>query len=109
MGMLKTTIVLGAIFAALPAPPEDPTAKQAPGPGTFGYVAAALETVTDVKGFCARQPFACETAGQIAQVVERKAKYSAKLIYEWANEATADAKDAPLPPNMALADLINRV
>jgi hypothetical protein len=109
MGMLKTTIVLGAIVAALPAPPEDPAVKAAQGPGTFGYVTAALETVTDVKGFCARQPFACETVGHLASVVERKAKYSAKLIYDWANEATADGKTSPLPPNMALADLINRV
>lgn len=109
MGILRTVVVLGAIVAALPAPPDDPAAAKAPGPGTTGYVAAAFETFADVKGFCARQAFACETAGYLAQVVERKARYSAKLIYEWANEATSDAKDSPLPANMALADLINAV
>jgi hypothetical protein len=109
MGMLRTTIVLGAIVAAMPSPPDDPSVGQDQVPGTFDYVTAALGTVTDVKGFCARQPFACETAGHIAQVVERKARYSAKLIYDWANEATTDGKDSPLPANMALVDLINKV
>jgi hypothetical protein len=109
MGMLRTTIVLGAILAAMPSPPEDPATKQDPGPGTFGYVTAAAETFTDVKGFCSRQAFVCETAGHLALVVERKARYSAKLVYEWANEATADGKASPLPANMALVDLINKV
>ncbi len=106
MGMLRTTLVLGAIVAFMPSPPEDPAAPPAAGPGTFGYVAAAAETVTDVKGFCARQPFVCQTAGQLAHVVERKAKYSAKLLYEWANEATADSRTSPVPADMALTDLI---
>lgn len=109
MGMLRTVVVLGAIVAALPTPPDEPAAREALGPGTFGYATAAAETFTDVKGFCVRQPFACETAGYLAQVVERKARYSARLIYEWANEATSDAKASPLPANMALADLINKV
>jgi hypothetical protein len=109
MGMLRTTFVLGAILAVMPSPPEDPSTKQDQGPGTFGYVMAAAETFTDVKGFCARQAFVCETAGHLALVVERKTRYSAKLVYEWANEATADGKASPLPANMALVDLINKV
>ena len=106
MGMLRTTIVLGAILFALPSPPDDPAAKNAdqPGPGTFGYVAAAAEAFSDVKSFCERKPFVCETASHLAYAVERKAKYSAKLIYEWANDATESSAQAPFPVDLAQAD-----
>jgi hypothetical protein len=104
MGMLRTTIILGAILFALPAPPDDPAEKLAaePDPGTFGYVAAAAQAFSDVKDFCGRRPFVCQTAGHLASAVERKAKYSAKLIYEWANDATAPAT-AQLPHSRDLA------
>lgn len=91
MGILRTTLVLGAIFALLPSPPklarpgETEVARDS---GTFGYVVAAAEAFSDVKGFCMRKPVVCEAAGQMAVKIEAKAKYSAKLIYEWANDAT---------------------
>jgi hypothetical protein len=107
MGMLRTTIVLGAILFALPSPPEDPAMRtSAPGPGTLGYVAAATEAFSDVKDFCARRPFVCQTAGHLAAAVERKAKYSAKLIYEWANDATSKSAQSPFPPDLAATDKI---
>jgi Family of unknown function (DUF5330) len=109
MGILKTTIVLSAIVMALPAPPEDADANSAAGPGTIGYVSAAAGAFSDLKDFCARRPYVCETAGHLARAAERKAKYSAKLIYEWANEATAKEASSPLPANLAMVSLINKV
>ena len=53
-------------------------------PGVF---ATATQAVSDVASFCARQPGVCETAGYIASRMEAKAKYSVKLLYEWANES----------------------
>jgi hypothetical protein len=95
MGILRTSLILGAIIFALPSPPQVAgTEDEAGSVSTVAYVAAAAEAFGDVKNFCTRKPFVCDTAGQLASSVERKAKYSAKLIYEWANEATAE----PNPP-----------
>ncbi len=107
MGMLKTLVVVGAAFALMPSPPPDPDAMQkAAGTGSFAYLAAAAETVADMRSFCQRNPNVCVTAGAIGQTVEGKAKYSAKLIYEWANEATGDGRPKTLPADVALADPI---
>jgi hypothetical protein len=102
MGMLRTSLVLGAILFALPSPPVDPAVDgNAATVSTGTYLAAAFDTVADVKSFCARKPFVCDTAGQLASSVERKAKYSAKLIYEWANESTQDKTASLLPQDLA--------
>lgn len=92
----------------MPSPPPEPAGSQTPAtPGTFAYVAAAAETFADVRGFCQRNPNVCGTAGAMATAMEGKAKYSAKLIYEWANEAktaSADQIQTSSPPAQA-ADL----
>jgi hypothetical protein len=103
MGMLRTLVILGAGLALLPSPPETEGQPQA-GPGSFAYLAAATETFADVRGFCQRNPNVCSTADAFASTVEAKAKYSAKLIYEWANEATSEPHAAGLPGNIAGAD-----
>ena len=124
MGMLRTLIVVGAAIAFMPSPPPDQAGTQAASPGTFAYVAAAAETMADMRGFCQRNPNVCVTAGAVTQTVEGKAKYSAKLIYEWANNskerpivAEADSIQTGSPPpktvnlkesqnTLSLADLL---
>ena len=39
---------------------------------------------------CVRQPDVCSTATYMAARLEAKAKYSVRLIYEWAAESTAN-------------------
>lgn len=109
MGILRNAIILGAVALAMPNPP----ASQQPGdavPATassFAYLSAAAETFADVRAFCERRPGVCQTAGQLAVTMEGKAKYSARLIYEWANEAQQDeAVRSGLPPDLAAADPI---
>ena len=107
MGIFRTTLVLGAIFALLPMPPqsaEPGKADVADAPGTFGYLVAATEAFSDVKGFCMRKPMVCDAAGHVAVKIEAKAKYSAKLIYEWANDANAKPEPQKKP---AVKDLDN--
>lgn len=94
MGILRTLMVVGAGFALMPSPPPGPSGETAPsGPGSFAYLAAAAETVADLRGFCQRNPNACATAGVVSRVVEGKAKYSAKLVYEWANDSKAKLQE----------------
>lgn len=109
MGIMRTTLVLGAIIAFMPSPPADDAQRSqavAADPGSFGYMAAAVEAIADVRSFCQRKPGVCEAAGFMADKLEAKAKYSAKLIYEWANEATAGGSALPLPKDLAKADPI---
>jgi Family of unknown function (DUF5330) len=107
MGMLRTLCVVVGAVALMPSPPPEVSGQAAPqGPGAFAYVAAAAETVADMRSFCQRNPAVCSTAGVFAQTLEGKAKYSVKLVYEWANEATGDGHPRSLPPDMAMADPI---
>jgi hypothetical protein len=92
MRIFRTIIVLTGIAVLLPSPPErsEPVASAvAAGASVPGIVATAAQTVSDVASFCARQPGVCETAGYLANKMEAKAKYSVKLLYEWANESAA--------------------
>ena len=109
MGILRNTVILGAVVLAMPNPPASERADGvvAENASSFAYVAAAAETFADLRAFCERRPGVCQTAGHIAGTMEAKAKYSAKLIYEWANEAGgADAYATSMPPDLAEADPI---
>jgi Family of unknown function (DUF5330) len=92
MGMLRTIIVLGAGFALMPTPPPGEQAQYEANPGRFSYVAAAAETMADMRSFCQRNPNVCATAGAFARTAEGKAKYSVKLLYEWADAAKDNPK-----------------
>ena len=91
MGLLRKAFVLGAVVLALPNPPasEQPDGIVPPTSSTFAYIAAASEAFADVRSFCERRPGVCEVAGQLASSMEIKAKYGAKLVYEWANSGAA--------------------
>jgi hypothetical protein len=91
MGVLRTVFVVGALFAAMPSPPESGNEASSGSLPAFTYVAAAAGAVADLKDFCVRQPSVCETAGHLARAAERKARYSAKLISDWVHEAAPDS------------------
>jgi Family of unknown function (DUF5330) len=117
MGLIRKAIILGGILLALPTPPVPIVAGQpALQSSTFATIEAAAETVADFKGFCERRPQACATGQYIAYALEGKAKYTARLIYQWANPTasgsdvqTADAAPskphAGAAPNLRLAAL----
>jgi hypothetical protein len=68
---------------------------------TLEMVSSAGSAVSDVAGFCARQPDVCRTASYVAGRLEAKAKYSVRLLYEWASDATSDPE---LPAGIQQAD-----
>jgi hypothetical protein len=110
MGLIRKVIVLGGALMAMPSPPpslQNPAAAQAGySSASWTYISAAADTVADVKGFCERKPQVCSTAQYLAVNVEAKAKYSARLIYEWANESATGKTAVHLPQNIAKSDPI---
>jgi Family of unknown function (DUF5330) len=90
----------------MPSPPPGENEPTPPSAGAFAYMAAAAETVADFRSFCQRNPNVCATAGAMAQSMEGKAKYSAKLMYEWANDVKGEGRKVDLPPDVAASDPI---
>jgi Family of unknown function (DUF5330) len=98
MGLIRKAIVIGGALMAMPSPPPDQTGNQVAisSPSTsWAYIAAATDTVADLKSFCERKPQVCGTAQYLAVTLEGKAKYSAKIIYEWANDSTSVISHKP--------------
>ncbi|MBI4367053.1 MAG: DUF5330 domain-containing protein, partial [Deltaproteobacteria bacterium] len=59
--------------------------------------------VSDMRGFCDRQPDACEVGGKVAAAIGHKAEAGARTLYEFIN-ATLSEKSAPA--NKAPARLV---
>ena len=102
MRVFRTVFFLCTVAILMPSPPEEATRtspmSSAGDVSVPQFINAASRTVSDAGEFCGRQPMVCLTADFIAGKLEAKAKYSAKLIYEWANEAssTPRAREASL-------------
>ena len=100
MRILRTILVLTGITVFMPSPPDDSNKVVLAGnTADAGYFEVATNTYSDLAAFCERQPGVCETAGFVAHKLELKAKFGARLIYEWANEAN------PTPPTALQPDI----
>lgn len=72
---------------------------------------AAQSTISDLSGFCERNPQTCETGGQAIAQIGAKAKVSARMIYEYLDEngelttgATGTLTAADLEPIWSLGE-----
>ena len=106
MRIIRTVLLLTGGMFLLPSPPESETGAASQSPATFEVIGSAVEAVSDAASFCDRRPGVCHTAGYVAARLEAKAKYSVRLLYEWANEASQDG--AALLPDQA-ADATDRI
>ncbi|MGH6726788.1 MAG: DUF5330 domain-containing protein [Pseudolabrys sp.] len=79
--LLRMAFWLGVVCVLLPSgtktasPEANIDAKQA--------VTLASAAVTDARGFCDRQPNACEVGGKVAVAIGHKAEAGARTIYEF--------------------------
>ena len=108
MRLFRTIFLLGALAALLPSPPEDHrtaavAAREVTAPEV---ILGASRTASDLGGFCGRQPMVCETAGFIAAKLEAKAKYGARLAYEWAGETSRPSQRIEAQPSTANPPLL---
>jgi hypothetical protein len=108
MRIFRTIMLLTGVSVFMPSPPE--AANQDPGQtadaaATQSILVTAARAVSDVATFCSRQPEVCDTAGYVAGRLEAKAKYSVRLIYDWASESASEPQSTPYP-NEATTDPI---
>jgi Family of unknown function (DUF5330) len=103
MGMIRNLVIVGAAIGFMPSPPQGDNVAAPQTIGAFAYMAAAAEAVADVRSFCLRNENVCVTASAVAQTMEGKAKYSAKLVYEWANEGKNESPQVNVPEDTAEA------
>jgi len=90
MRLIRTILILTGAGLLMPSPPDNYAASGG-GPvplqvSASEMLSSATSAFSDLGEFCVRQPSACETAAVVAAHFEAKAKYSAKLIYEWATD-----------------------
>jgi hypothetical protein len=57
--------------------------------GATDAVVAASAAVSDMSGFCDRQPGACEVGAQTAVAIGQRAQAGAKMVYEFINDRAA--------------------
>jgi hypothetical protein len=91
--LLRMAFWLGLVLVLLPS------GSTQPGPaisdvGASDALSAASATVTDMRGFCARQPDACTVGSHIAAVIGYRAQAGAKMLYEFLTEAMARREGA---------------
>jgi Family of unknown function (DUF5330) len=90
--LLRVAFWLGVVCVLLPSgtktvsPEANIDAKQA--------VTLASAAVSDVRGFCDRQPDACAVGGKVAVAIGHKAEAGARTIYDFIS-ATLSEKAAP--------------
>ena len=57
--------------------------------GPIEAVSAASATVSDMRGFCSRQPEACAVGSQAAVAIGQRAQAGAKMVYDFISERAA--------------------
>ena len=60
-------------------------------------VSAATATVSDMRGFCERQPETCVVGAQAAAAIGRKAQAGAKIVYEYLSERRSQPVTGSIP------------
>lgn len=104
--LLRTAFWVSVLLIVLPiggGSHDGPTDKEKASIDALSALAAAGATVSDMSGFCGRQPDACAVGSQALKVVGERAKDGAALIQDYlgksaegqAQRATPAAVQAP--------------
>ena len=105
--LLRMAFWLGVVCVLLPSGGTKSTSLEAQIDATQA-VSLAGAAVSDMRGFCERQPDACVVGGKVAVAIGHKAEAGARTIYEFINAKLNDKsasgdKAPPKMPNSATA------
>jgi hypothetical protein len=85
--LLRMAFWLGVVCVLLPGGGDNKTAPQI---DTASAVLAAGAAVSDMRGFCDRQPQACVVGGKVAVVIGQKAEAGARTLFDMVSSQIAD-------------------
>ena len=97
--LLRMVFWLGVVCVLLPNGGTKPATPEARINATQA-VTLASAAVTDMRGFCSRQPDACKVGGKVAVAIGHKAEAGARTLYEL---VTATIKEKSAPAQMTAA------
>jgi hypothetical protein len=89
--LLRMAFWLGVVCVLLPGGGGD---KAAPKIDAASAVVAAGAAVSDMRGFCDRQPQACVVGGKVAVALGQKAEAGARTLFEMVSAQIADKADS---------------
>jgi hypothetical protein len=94
--LLRMAFWLGVVCVLLPGGGETAPRAQI---DTASAVSAAGAAVSDMRGFCDRQPQACVVGGKVAVAIGHKAEAGARTLYEMVAAKLTDKDKTPSTTN----------
>lgn len=94
MFLIRTAFWLALVILLIPVSRDDGTGEEvAAGPDISPIAAfqAARHTVSDLAGFCDRNPDTCRTGSAVVKVFGQKAQAGALMVYEYLADGADDA------------------
>lgn len=97
MFLLRTAFWLSVVIFLIPV---DHTAEQQAQTATVQPIGAleaataAQATISDMSGFCGRNPTACDIGGRVATTFLLKAQTGARMVYDFIDRSLADKAGA---------------
>jgi hypothetical protein len=89
--LLRVTFWLSIVLVLLPSA-DYQRKDQGPRIGAAEAVSAATAAVSDMSGFCTRQPEACEVGGQAAVAFGQRAQAGARYLFDMLQDSLAPAQ-----------------
>jgi hypothetical protein len=94
--LLRSAFWLTLVLALIPLGSEQSESTGESVDPVSAYFAASA-TVSDISGFCGRNPQACETGGDALAAIGTRARDGARIVYEFLDSqiATEQGEDVP--------------
>jgi hypothetical protein len=94
--LLRMGFWLSIVLVLLPSGDYQPKG-QAPRIGAADAVSAASAAVSDIGGFCQRQPEACEVGGNAAVAFGQRAQAGARYLFDLLHDSLTPAETGSVP------------
>ncbi|OJJ11211.1 hypothetical protein BKI51_15200 [Alphaproteobacteria bacterium AO1-B] len=88
--LLRTAFWLTLVLVLIPIGSETKSTPVEPINPVSAFIAAQA-TMSDIGGFCDRNPQACETGGNALTAIGSRARDGARIVYEYLDTQIADA------------------
>jgi hypothetical protein len=102
--LLRVAFWLTIVLAILPSGSSKPVTGNV---GATEAVVAAGAAVSDVTGFCGRQPDACAVGAQAAVAIGHRAQAGAKMVYEFISDQMARSETGSVPETKTAARAVS--